>query len=500
MHERHENIKTMFRTVLCVVALLCQSEAELRHETLANEAFAVLIDPADFGFTSNDGSEISYVVVSSSDWIQFMQKRLILDDSSLSPGLLYGTPRSSQKGTTTLVDITAFSSTQYPSVSKRMEIRVESGSLPQELYLFQLTTMNLFDFHQNSANKENFENEIKGIWSSNEEIDINIFQYFTYEEKGTRLSRPAPGQMPKEGMYIVAGPANRNAVANLSTTECSDGSLRDLPINYQSIDLDINWCSFQMVTIEPETNPYTGSLNTGYTPDTRPSDDDMDQLDIFLKTVVALLVVAIVLFLILAYIMCGRRKVTQAYEPEDVPDGSEVIVNKRAIQGASTKLRRIPVQPNWDTFVSKERASRVRPAEEPVNRKVLLHSDDEIDRPDSYRKSGMFSSDDDELSPKKSVPSYRDTPRYSSAESTLEKKPSEGRQPPAYVRPPLFLESGTVSPSMVDPHVSPDQPQPRHRPTTSYSSAEGDLGPAPSYAKPPSFGSERIVESEPQDV
>ena len=122
-------------------------------------------------------------------------------------------------------------------------------------------------------------------------------------------------------MYIVAGPANRNAVANLSTTECSDGSLRDLPINYQSIDLDINWCSFQMVTIEPETNPYTGSLNTGYTPDTRPSDDDMDQLDIFLKTVVALLVVAIVLFLILAYIMCGRRKVTQAYEPEDVPDG-----------------------------------------------------------------------------------------------------------------------------------------------------------------------------------
>ena len=32
---------------------------------------------------------------------------------------------------------------------------------------------------------------------------------------------------------------------------------------------------------------------------------------------------------------------------------SEVIVNKRAIQGASTKLRRIPVQPNWDTFVSK---------------------------------------------------------------------------------------------------------------------------------------------------
>ena len=75
--------------------------------------------------------------------------------------------------------------------------------MPQELYLFQLTTMNLFDFHQNSANKENFENEIKGIWSSNEEIDINIFQYFTYEEKGTRLSRPAPGQMPKEGYQKI---------------------------------------------------------------------------------------------------------------------------------------------------------------------------------------------------------------------------------------------------------------------------------------------------------
>lgn len=63
----------------------------------------------------------------------------------------------------------------------------------------------------------------------------------------------------------------------------------------------------QVVTISPTGGLLTTPISSGYSPVSRPSEDDMDKSDEFYLTVVLLSCLALLVCIILGYIMCCRR-------------------------------------------------------------------------------------------------------------------------------------------------------------------------------------------------
>ncbi|XP_029444764.1 epsilon-sarcoglycan isoform X2 [Rhinatrema bivittatum] len=264
-------------------------------------------------------------------WLRYIQR------TPYSDGVLYGSPTVENVGRPTVIEITAYNRRTFETARHNLIINIMSAedlSLPYQAEFF-IKNMNVEEMLASEILGD-FLGAVKNVWQPEKLNAINITSAL---DRGGRV--PLPINDMKEGVYVMVG-ADASFSSCLREVKNPQNQLRCSQEMEPLISCDkkfraqfhIDWCKISLidktkeVTISQEVIPREGILPDGgeYKP---PSDavKTRDYYSDFLITLAVPSAVALVLFVILAYIMCCRR------------EGIIQLVHHSAIQKSSKELR-----------------------------------------------------------------------------------------------------------------------------------------------------------------
>nr|XP_021394074.1 epsilon-sarcoglycan isoform X5 [Lonchura striata domestica] len=262
-------------------------------------------------------------------WLRYIQR------TPYSDGVLYGSPTVENVGKPTIIEITAYNRRTFETARHNLIINIMSAEdfpLPYQAEFF-IRNMNVEEMLASEVLGD-FLGAVKNVWQPERLNAINITSAL---DRGGRV--PLPINDMKEGVYVMVG-ADVPFSSCLREVENPQNQLRCSQEMEPVITCDkkfrtqfhIDWCKISLEVIRGE-----GILPDGgeYKP---PSDTlkSRDYYSDFLITLAVPSAIALVLFLILAYIMCCRR---EGVEKRNMQTPDIQLVHHSAIQKSTKELR-----------------------------------------------------------------------------------------------------------------------------------------------------------------
>ncbi|KAM8978436.1 epsilon-sarcoglycan isoform 2-T2 [Sarcophilus harrisii] len=264
-------------------------------------------------------------------WLRYIQR------TPYSDGVLYGSPTAENVGKPTIIEITAYNRRTFETARHNLVINIMSAEdfpLPYQAEFF-IKNMNVEEMLASEVLGD-FLGAVKNVWQPERLNAINITSAL---DRGGRV--PLPINDMKEGVYVMVG-ADVPFSSCLREVENPQNQLRCSQEMEPVITCDkkfraqfyIDWCKISLVDKTKQVSTYPEVVcGEGILPDGgeyRPPPDSLKSRDYYSDFLITLAVpsaVALVLFLVLAYIMCCRR------------EGVIQLVHHSAIQKSTKELR-----------------------------------------------------------------------------------------------------------------------------------------------------------------
>nr|XP_017199799.2 epsilon-sarcoglycan isoform X2 [Oryctolagus cuniculus] len=264
-------------------------------------------------------------------WLRYIQR------TPYSDGVLYGSPTAENVGKPTIIEITAYNRRTFETARHNLIINIMSAEdfpLPYQAEFF-IKNMNVEEMLASEVLGD-FLGAVKNVWQPERLNAINITSAL---DRGGRV--PLPINDMKEGVYVMVG-ADVPFSSCLREVENPQNQLRCSQEMEPVITCDkkfrtqfyIDWCKISLVDKTKQVSTYQEVIRgEGILPDGgeyKPPSDSLKSRDYYTDFLITLAVpsaVALVLFLILAYIMCCRR------------EGVIQLVHHSAIQKSTKELR-----------------------------------------------------------------------------------------------------------------------------------------------------------------
>ncbi|KAG8521682.1 Epsilon-sarcoglycan, partial [Galemys pyrenaicus] len=264
-------------------------------------------------------------------WLRYIQR------TPYSDGVLYGSPTAENVGKPTIIEITAYNRRTFETARHNLIINIMSAEdfpLPYQAEFF-IKNMNVEEMLASEVLGD-FLGAVKNVWQPERLNAINITSAL---DRGGRV--PLPINDMKEGVYVMVG-ADVPFSSCLREVENPQNQLRCSQEMEPVITCDkkfrtqfyIDWCKISLVDKTKQVSTYQEVVRgEGILPDGgeyKPPSDSLKSRDYYTDFLITLAVpsaVALVLFLILAYIMCCRR------------EGVIQLVHHSTIQKSTKELR-----------------------------------------------------------------------------------------------------------------------------------------------------------------
>nr|KAF6470266.1 sarcoglycan epsilon [Molossus molossus] len=245
-------------------------------------------------------------------WLRYIQR------TPYSDGVLYGSPTAENVGKPTIIEITAYNRRTFETARHNLIINIMSAEdfpLPYQAEFF-IKNMNVEEMLASEVLGD-FLGAVKNVWQPERLNAINITSAL---DRGGRV--PLPINDMKEGVYVMVG-ADVPFSSCLREVENPQNQLRCSQEMEPVITCDkkfrtqfyIDWCKISLVDKTKQVSTYQEVIRgEGILPDGgeyKPPSDSLKSRDYhtdFLITLAVPSAVALVLFLILAYVMCCRRE------------------------------------------------------------------------------------------------------------------------------------------------------------------------------------------------
>ncbi|XP_077159775.1 epsilon-sarcoglycan isoform X2 [Paroedura picta] len=264
-------------------------------------------------------------------WLRYIQR------TPYSDGVLYGSPTIENMGKPTIIEITAYNRRTFETARHNLIINImptEEDTLEYQAEFF-IKNMNVEEILASEVLGD-FLGAVKNVWQPEHLNAINITSAL---DRGGRV--PLPINDMKEGVYVMVG-ADVTFSSCLREVEVPHNQLRCSQEMEPVITCDkkfrtqfhIDWCKISLVVKKPHVPTNQEVIRgEGILPDGgeyKPPSESLKSRDYYSDFLITLAVpsaVALVLFLILAYIMCCRR------------EGVIQLVHHSAIQKSTKELR-----------------------------------------------------------------------------------------------------------------------------------------------------------------
>ncbi|XP_039768819.1 epsilon-sarcoglycan isoform X3 [Ornithorhynchus anatinus] len=273
-------------------------------------------------------------------WLRYIQR------TPYSDGVLYGSPTAENVGKPTVIEITAYNRRTFETARHNLIINIMSAEdfpLPYQAEFF-IKNMNVEEMLASEVLGD-FLGAVKNVWQPERLNAINITSAL---DRGGRV--PLPINDMKEGVYVMVG-ADVPFSSCLREVGNPQNQLRCSQEMEPVITCDkkfraqfhIDWCKISLVDQSKQVSTYQevirgeGILADGG--EYKPPPDWLKSRDYYSDFLVTLAVpsaVALVLFLILAYIMCCRR---EGVEKRNMQTPDIQLVHHSAIQKSTKELR-----------------------------------------------------------------------------------------------------------------------------------------------------------------
>nr|KAF6338471.1 sarcoglycan epsilon [Pipistrellus kuhlii] len=245
-------------------------------------------------------------------WLRYIQR------TPYSDGVLYGSPTAENVGKPTIIEITAYNRRTFETARHNLIINIMSAEdfpLPYQAEFF-IKNMNVEEMLASEVLGD-FLGAVKNVWQPERLNAINITSAL---DRGGRV--PLPINDMKEGVYVMVG-ADVPFSSCLREVENPQNQLRCSQEMEPVITCDkkfrsqfyIDWCKISLVDKTKQVSTFQEVIRgEGILPDGgeyKPPSDSLKSRDYYTDFLITLAVpsaVALVLFLILAYIMCCRRE------------------------------------------------------------------------------------------------------------------------------------------------------------------------------------------------
>ncbi|EMP28381.1 Epsilon-sarcoglycan [Chelonia mydas] len=302
-------------------------------------------------------------------WLRYIQR------TPYSDGVLYGSPTIENVGKPTIIEITAYNRRTFETARHNLIINIMSAEgsadcsshwpgtancvqwdlgsaepadaadfpLPYQAEFF-IKNMNVEEMLASEVLGD-FLGAVKNVWQPERLNAINITSAL---DRGGRV--PLPINDMKEGVYVMVG-ADVPFSSCLREVENPQNQLRCSQEMEPVITCDkkfrtqfnIDWCKISLVDKTKQVSTYQEVIRgEGILPDGgeyKPPSDTLKSRDYYSDFLITLAVpsaVALVLFLILAYIMCCRR---EGVEKRNMQTPDIQLVHHSAIQKSTKELR-----------------------------------------------------------------------------------------------------------------------------------------------------------------
>ncbi|KAJ7412888.1 Epsilon-sarcoglycan [Pitangus sulphuratus] len=245
-------------------------------------------------------------------WLRYIQR------TPYSDGVLYGSPTVENVGKPTIIEITAYNRRTFETARHNLIINIMSAEdfpLPYQAEFF-IRNMNVEEMLASEVLGD-FLGAVKNVWQPERLNAINITSAL---DRGGRV--PLPINDMKEGVYVMVG-ADVPFSSCLREVENPQNQLRCSQEMEPVITCDkkfrtqfhIDWCKISLVDNTKQVSTFQEVIRgEGILPDGgeyKPPSDTLKSRDYYSDFLITLAVpsaIALVLFLILAYIMCCRRE------------------------------------------------------------------------------------------------------------------------------------------------------------------------------------------------
>ncbi|XP_028332064.1 alpha-sarcoglycan [Gouania willdenowi] len=287
------------------------------------------------------------------EWLRFTQRH------PLDNGFLYGTPTSPGKS---IIEIFAINKRSYKTTKEILVIKITAEKLmPYQAEVF-IKLREIEKVLPSSVQGE-IKQDLQKLWDTENLEIVNITNAL---DRGGRVPLPLAGHF--EGVYVKVGSEHyfSDCLLRVLTVQhqrqCSAGSKVKIPggCNFCSIPSNcISWCRTQLFDLtkqEPEPPPPavgSGILEDGGDFDPPESPPSRDFFPDYMVTVIVPLILAIVLCLMLAYIMFGRREGVvkrnartnqiQLYHHQTIHENTEELRNMAGNRSVPPPLSTLPM-------------------------------------------------------------------------------------------------------------------------------------------------------------
>ncbi|XP_073190016.1 epsilon-sarcoglycan isoform X7 [Lepidochelys kempii] len=283
-------------------------------------------------------------------WLRYIQR------TPYSDGVLYGSPTIENVGKPTIIEITAYNRRTFETARHNLIINIMSAEdfpLPYQAEFF-IKNMNVEEMLASEVLGD-FLGAVKNVWQPERLNAINITSAL---DRGGRV--PLPINDMKEGVYVMVG-ADVPFSSCLREVENPQNQLRCSQEMEPVITCDkkfrtqfnIDWCKISLVDKTKQVSTYQEVIRgEGILPDGgeyKPPSDTLKSRDYYSDFLITLAVpsaVALVLFLILAYIMCCRREGVEKRNmqtPEILPHQTQIPQQQTAGEFRMTTFQRFEV-------------------------------------------------------------------------------------------------------------------------------------------------------------
>ncbi|XP_036349566.1 epsilon-sarcoglycan isoform X3 [Ochotona princeps] len=273
-------------------------------------------------------------------WLRYIQR------TPYSDGVLYGSPTAENVGKPTIIEITAYNRRTFETARHNLIINIMSAEdfpLPYQAEFF-IKNMNVEEMLASEVLGD-FLGAVKNVWQPERLNAINITSAL---DRGGRV--PLPINNMKEGVYVMVG-ADVPFSSCLREVENPQNQLRCSQEMEPVITCDkkfrtqfyIDWCKISLVDKTKQVSTFQEVIRgEGILPDGgeyQPPSESLKSRDYYTDFLITLAVpsaVALVLFVILAYIMCCRR---EGVEKRNMQTPDIQLVHHSAIQKSTKELR-----------------------------------------------------------------------------------------------------------------------------------------------------------------
>ncbi|XP_016849822.1 epsilon-sarcoglycan isoform X3 [Anolis carolinensis] len=273
-------------------------------------------------------------------WLRYIQR------TPYSDGVLYGSPTIESVGKPTIIEITAYNRRTFETARHNLVINIMSAEdfpLPYKAEFF-IKNMNVEEMLASEVLGD-FLGAVKNVWQPERLNAINITSAL---DRGGRV--PLPINNMKEGVYVMVG-ADVTFSSCLREFENPQNQLRCSQEMEPVITCDkkfrsqfqIDWCKIYLVDkIQHVFTSQDVVHREGILPDIgeyKPPSESLKSRDYYSDFLITLAIpsaIALVLFLILAYIMCCRR---EGVEKRNMQTPDIQLVHHSAIQKSTKELR-----------------------------------------------------------------------------------------------------------------------------------------------------------------